>query len=145
MNNFDDGHTDSKSIIISPEEFKVHQFVKIVYSQVAMHDWEASNFPIMRSQTGRFIYFRIAENIIKQTNFSLKSLKSLLGDSPFTPKGLRERLKAMECDGLIELHVDPKDGRVKYLIPTKAFHAHLYIHAEQLRRIIEKDYLLIEK
>jgi DNA-binding MarR family transcriptional regulator len=74
-----------------------------------------------------------------------QSLKNLVSDTGYTDKAIRSRLQKMEEDGYIELVQSDADTRSKYAVPTPLFQAAVYLHAEQMRRIFAKDFLLIEK
>jgi hypothetical protein len=51
----------------------------------------------------------------------------------------------MEAAGLIEAVSLESDGRSKCLMPSEKLYESIYLHADQVRRIFEKNFWLIEK
>jgi DNA-binding MarR family transcriptional regulator len=51
----------------------------------------------------------------------------------------------MEKEGYIASVNGEDDARSKYLMPTERFYETIYLHADQVRRIFDKDFLMIEK
>jgi predicted transcriptional regulator len=135
----------TEKISMSSEELKLYEFIRIVGVQAHLHQWESLNFPLTKSLTGRYIYFYIVSNILSKSEFSKKPLKNLLGDCPFSEKGIRKKIQELEKKGFIKIVSDDDDARSKYLKPTDALYASVYVHAEQIRKVIEKDFLLIDK
>lgn len=74
-----------------------------------------------------------------------RALKDLMSGSAYTEKALRTRIREMEKDGLIEAISGKDDARSKYLMPTEKMYELIYLHADQVRRVFEKNFLLIEK
>jgi DNA-binding MarR family transcriptional regulator len=54
-------------------------------------------------------------------------------------------MRHMERQGLIEAVTRPDDARSKLLIPTEKFNALMTQHAEQVKKIFDKHFFLIEK
>ena len=101
--------------------------------------------PLLATLTGRHLYFRIAQRAIGDRALLSKALKDLMGGAGYTEKGLRNRIHQMEKEGYIVSVNGEEDGRSKYLMPTEKFYEAIYWHADQVRRIFEKDFLIIEK
>ena len=74
-----------------------------------------------------------------------KALKELMGSGGYTEKALRLRMRELEREGYIHSVSAEADGRSKYLVPTEKFYEAVYMHAEQVRKIFEKNFLMIEK
>jgi hypothetical protein len=62
-----------------------------------------------------------------------------MGDSDYIDKALR--IREMETDGYFASVNGEDDTHSEYLMPTEKF----YLHADQVRRIFVKDFLMIEK
>lgn len=121
------------------------QLTAIVANLAELHEWELEFSPMLTTLTGRHLYFRIAKRAIGDRALLSRALKDLLGGSGYTEKGLRNRIQEMERDGYIISVNGEEDGRSKYLMPTEKFYESIYWHAEQVRRIFGKDFLMIEK
>jgi DNA-binding MarR family transcriptional regulator len=130
---------------MKPEKSKFNDFIKVIDSLAQLHEWEVKNFPLLTTLTGRVLYFRIAQRAIGNPEKLSKSMKNLAGDTAYTDKALRNRLQEMEKTGFIVMVEDENDGRCKYPMPTDMFYAAVYLHAEQMRRIFDKNYLIIDK
>jgi DNA-binding MarR family transcriptional regulator len=55
------------------------------------------------------------------------------------------RMRDMEQAGFIEAVSGKDDARSKYLMPTERFYESIYSHAEQVKKIFDRKFLLIEK
>ena len=100
---------------------------------------------MLSTLTGRHLYFRIAQRAVGDRTLLSKALKDLMGGSGYTEKALRTRMREMEINGYIASVNGEEDARSKYLMPTEKFYEAIYMHADQVRRIFEKDFLMIEK
>jgi DNA-binding MarR family transcriptional regulator len=129
----------------SAKELNTSQLTAIVANLAELHEWESEFCPLLASLTGRHLYFRIAQRAVGDRKLLSKALKDLMGGSGFTEKGLRNRIQQMEKEGYIVSVSAEVDGRSKYLMPTEKFYEAIYWHAEQVRRILEKNFLMIEK
>ena len=67
------------------------------------------------------------------------------GGAGYTEKALRTRMRDMEQAGFIEAVSGKDDARSKYLMPTERFYESIYSHAEQVKKIFDRKFLLIEK
>lgn len=121
------------------------QLTSIVSNLAELHEWELEHAPMLSTLTGRHLYYRIAQRAVGDRALLSRALKDLMGGSGYTEKALRTRMREMERDGLIESVSGEEDGRSKYLMPTEKFYEQIYMHADQVRRIFEKNFLLIEK
>ncbi len=130
---------------MNAEEIELNRFIKIIGNLAKLHEWEMKNFPLMTSLTGRMLYFRIAQRALGDGKDLSKAMKELMGDGSFTEKALRSRLQQMEDEGYIVTVHGEADARFKAPIPTDKFYAAIYLHAEQVRRIFDEDYLMIDK
>ena len=117
----------------------------LVISLAELHQWELENHPLLMTLTGRHLYYRLAQESVKNEHVLTRALKDVSGGMHFTEKALRTRMRQMEREGLIKAVPRPDDARSKQLIPTEKFNALMYQHAEQVKKIFDKHFLLIEK
>lgn len=127
------------------KDINISQLTSIVSNLAELHEWELEFCPLLETLTGRHLYFRIAQRAVGDRALLSKSLKDLIGDSGYTEKGLRNRIIEMEEKGYIVSVVAKDDGRSRCLMPTEKFYEAIYWHAEQVRRLFNKDFLMIEK
>ena len=117
----------------------------LVSSMAELHQWELDHHPLLETLTGRHLYYRLAQEAAKgECEFS-RALKDVFGGMHFTEKALRTRMRQMEREGLVQAIPRLDDGRSKQLVPTDKFEFLLKQHAEQVKRIFDRHFLLIEK
>jgi len=58
---------------------------------------------------------------------------------------LRRIRSELERNGVIESVACQDDGRAKYLMPTEKFYEAIYLHAQEAKKIFQKNFLMIEK
>lgn len=127
------------------KQTNTRQLTAIVNNLAELHEWELNNAPLLATLTGRHLYSRIAQRAVGDHALLSRSLKDLMGGSGYTEKALRIRMREMEASGYIASVNGADDARSKYLMPTEKFYEAIYLHADQVRRIFEKDFLMIEK
>lgn len=127
------------------KQINTSQLTAIVANLAQLHQWEVEHMPLLGTLTGRHLYFRIAQRAVGDKALLSRALKDLMYGSGFTEKGLRTRMREMEANGFIASVSGEEDGRSKCLMPTEKFYEAIYLHADEVRRIFEKDFLLIEK
>ena len=132
-------------VYVISRDINTGQLTAIVANLAELHEWELQNAPILSSLTGRHLYYRIAQRAVADRSLLPRALKDLMGGSGFTEKALRTRMREMEAAGLIEAVSLETDGRSKCLMPSEKLYESIYLHADQVRRIFEKNFLLIEK
>ena len=130
---------------MSRREINTAELTGIVSSLAELHEWELDNAPLLSTLTGRHLYFRIAQRAVGDRELLSRALKELTGGVGYTEKALRTRIREMQQDGFIESLNGLDDGRSRYLMPTEKFYESIYLHADQVRRVFEKKFLLIEK
>lgn len=130
---------------MNAREINTAQLTSIISNLAELHEWELGFSPLLTTLTGRHLYFRIAQRAVGDRALLSRSLKDLMGGSGFTEKGLRNRIQQMESEGYIVAVNGEVDGRSKYLMPTEKFYEVIYWHADQVRRVFEKDFFMIEK
>lgn len=130
---------------MNPKDMNTGQLTAIVASLAELHEWELGHSPLLNTLTGRHLYFRIAQRAVGDRSLLSKALKDLTCGSGYTEKALRIRMREMEADGYIASVNGQEDARSKCLMPTEKFYEAVNLHADQVRRIFEKDFLMIEK
>ncbi len=130
---------------MNSRDINTAQLTAIVANLAELHEWELDHAPLLGTLTGRHLYYRIAQRAVGDRALLSRALKDLMGGSGYTEKALRTRMREMEKAHLIESVSGEDDGRSKYLMPTEKFYESIYLHADQVRRIFEKNFLLIEK
>lgn len=126
-------------------EQKTTDWWSLVISLAELHQWELENHPLLETLTGRHLYYRLAQESVSHEYVFKRALKDVFGGMHFTEKALRTRMRHMERQGLIEAVTRPDDARSKLLIPTEKFNQLMTQHAEQVKKIFDKHFLLIEK
>ena len=130
---------------VNTKDINTAQLTAIVANLAELHEWELDHAPLLSTLTGRHLYYRIAQRAVGDRALLSRALKDLMGGSGYTEKALRTRMREMERANLIESVNGEDDGRSKYLMPTEKFYESIYLHADQVRRIFERNFLLIEK
>lgn len=121
------------------------ELTSILTTLSEFHQWELESFPLLTTLTGRHLYFRIVQRTVGEKALLTRSLKDLMVGTTYTEKALRIRMRQMESNGLIEAVSDEFDGRSKSLMPTAKFYEDIYSHANGFKKIIGKNFLLINK
>lgn len=126
------------------KEMGASELRSIIASLAELYQWEQDNTPVLRSMTGRHLYYKIADRAIAERSLLTGSLKKdLYAGSVLSEKALRLRMRELEQEGCIEAVSCLDDARAKYLVPTEKFYESIYLHAEQTRRIFSKHFHLI--
>lgn len=121
------------------------QSTHIMSSLAELYEWELDNLPLLRTLTGRHLYFEIARRAVGERQSLSGALKELMGGAGFTDKALRKRLYEMQQAGLIESVRGTHDARSRHLIPTDKFHEMIQAYTDQVHHIFNKNFLMIEK
>ena len=127
------------------KEINTSQLTAIVSNLAELHEWELDHAPLLSTLTGRHLYFRIAQRAVGDRTLLSKALKDLMGGSGYTEKALRTRMREMEINGYIASVNGEEDARSKYLMPTEKFYEAIYLHAQEAKKIFQKNFLMIEK
>ena len=126
------------------KEMGASELRAIIASLAELHQWEQDNSQVLRSMTGRHLYYKIADRAIAERNLLSGSLKKdLYAGSVLSEKALRLRMRELEQEGCIESLNCLDDARAKYLVPTEKFYEAIFLHAEQTRKIFAKYFHLI--
>jgi DNA-binding MarR family transcriptional regulator len=127
------------------KEINTGQLTAIVANLAELHEWEIEHSPMLETLTGRHLYFRIAQRAVGDRALLSRALKDLMSGSGFTEKALRTRMREMEKNGYIASVNGASDARSKCLMPTEKFYEAIYLHSDQVRRIFDKNFLMIQK
>ena len=127
------------------KDLSAPQLTAIIANLAELHEWELANAPLLCTLTGRHLYFRIAQRVVGERELLPRSLKELVGGLGYTDKALRTRMREMEQAGLIAPMPGRDDARARSLMPTEKFYEAVYLHADQVRKIFDKNFLMIEK
>ena len=130
---------------MSTKNINTAQLTAIVANLTELHEWELDHAPMLATLTGRHLYYRIARRAVGDRVLLSRALKDLMGGAGYTEKALRTRMLEMENEGYVESVHCEDDARSRYLMPTEKFYESIYLHADQVKRIFEKNFLLIEK
>jgi DNA-binding MarR family transcriptional regulator len=130
---------------VNAKEMSARQLTSIIANLAELHEWELDNAPLLGTLTGRHLYFRIAQRAVGDRELLSRALKDLMGGAGYTEKALRTRMREMELAGLIASVPGQDDARSRCLMPTEKFYEAIYLHADHVRRVFEKDFLMIEK
>ncbi|MEY4490431.1 MAG: hypothetical protein RLY41_237 [Pseudomonadota bacterium] len=130
---------------MSLKEINTSQLTAIMANLAELHEWEIQNAPLLNTGTGRHLYYRITQRAVGDRELLSRALKDLMGGAGYTDKALRTRMRDMQQGGFIEAINAELDGRSKYLMPTEKFYESIYLHAEQVKKIFDRNFLLIEK
>lgn len=130
---------------MNTNEINVRQLTSIMSNLAELHEWELNNAPLLGTLTGRHLYFRIAQRAVGERELLLRALKDLVSGSEYTDKALRMRMREMQEAGLISSVPSTHDARSRHLMPTEKFYELIYEHTDQVHRIFNKNFLMIEK
>jgi DNA-binding MarR family transcriptional regulator len=126
-------------------ELNSRQLTLIVSNLAKLHEWEVQHSPMLSTLTGRHLYYRIVQRAVGDQALLSKSMKDLMGGVGYTDKALRLRVREMEKEGYVASVNGEDDARCRYLMPTERFYEFVYFHANEVKRIFEKDFLMLEK
>lgn len=121
------------------------QLTSIMIDLAELHQWELENSPFLGTMTGRHLYFKIAQRSIGERALLSRSLKDLYSGAKLSEKALRTRMRELEKLGVIQSVACQEDGRAKFLMPTEKFYEAIYLHAQEAKRIFQKNFLMIDK
>lgn len=109
-----------------------------------LQQWETWQCPPLGTVCGRFLYFKIAQQVMSQAPGSA-SLKDIHVDAQVSERALRLKLRDFEREGWIEAVSGSNDRRARQLVPTPKLMALITAHAQVLEQALSKSLLLIEK
>lgn len=113
-------------------------------SLAELQHWEAQHCTPLNTVCGRFLYFKIAEQVMSETQGS-QSLKDIHVDAHVSERAIRLKLREFERDGLIEAVSSQSDKRARLLTATPKLRALIAAHAQAMDQALGKSLLVIEK
>lgn len=121
------------------------KLIALADSLAELHEWELTHMPMMQTMTGRNLYFMIIQLALDANGDGDKALKEVFSSNHFTARAMRTRMQSMRNEGLLDLVPAPDDGRIKHLMPTAKFYESVSAHTEQLRRLLERSFIVLNK
>lgn len=109
-----------------------------------MNLWEAANCKPLNTVSGRFLYFRIAQQVMRAGQSS-QSLKDIHVDAHLSERAIRLKLREFEREGWIESVATPADKRTRQLVVTPKLLSLIQTHAQALDQALGKSLLVIAK
>ncbi len=110
---------------------------------VALNAWEQQNSPPLLTQSGRSLYFQLAQVLLAPDEDEGLSMKQMLGDA--SERSMRDHMRSFQEAGLLTEKNGTQDARTKHVVPTEKFTEELRQHLDQCIRLLESRYLLLEK
>ena len=116
-------------------------------SLAELHYWELKHMPLMHTITGRGLYFKVLQETLQGHADSVGGQNPMetFNSNHFTDRAMRTRMQAMCKEGLLEMVPSPYDGRAKHVMPTQKFFDLSNTHATQLRKLLERHFILVNK
>ena len=134
-----------KAFSVRSNQIYARQLTHIMSNLAELYEWELDNLPLLRTLTGRHLYFGLARRAVCERELLSGALKEIMGGAEFTDKALRIRLYEMQQAGLIESVRGTHDARSRHLIPTDKFHEMIHTYTNQVHLIFNRNFLMIEK
>lgn len=106
-----------------------------------VRQWESRQLDVLQTFSGRELYLCLAASLLEDAK--PQSFKSLQGQ--MTERATRQRIKAFEALGLIEVDSNQIDHRTKRAVPTKEFIRNLNQHLDLLMHLCEQEFVMISK
>ncbi len=109
-----------------------------------MNLWEAVNCAPLNTVSGRFLYFKIAQQVMREGT-GVQALKDLHVDAHLSERAIRLKLREFEREGWIESVTTPSDKRTRQLVVTPKLLALIQAHAQALDQSLGQALLVIAK
>lgn len=126
-------------------ESQSEDFRSLMQSLVELHEWELANMPMMQTMTGRSLYYRMVQGSLNPHEDGEKALKEIFSSNHYTARAMRTRMQTMRQEGWLELQSGQGDARMKHLLPTPQFNDMALAHAQQLRKLLARFFIVINK
>ncbi len=110
---------------------------------VALHEWEQKQSDSLRTQSGRSLYFQLAESLLTPGEGEGVLMKQMVGTT--SERSMRDHMRAFQEAGLLTEKSGSQDARTKQIVPTEKFTEELCKHLDYCIRLLENQYLLLEK
>jgi hypothetical protein len=110
---------------------------------VALNAWEQKNCPPLLTQSGRSLYFQLAQVLLAPVGGDGLSMKQRLGDA--SERSMRDHMRLFQEAGLLTEISGAQDARTKQIVPTEKFIEGLRQHLDLCIELLEDRYLMVEK
>jgi DNA-binding transcriptional ArsR family regulator len=110
---------------------------------VALNAWEQNYSVPLKTQSGRSLYFQLAQALLAPDACDGVMMKQRVGDA--SERSLRAHMRSFEEAGLLTEKSGIQDARTRQIIPTEKFTEDLVEHLDHFMRLLESHYLLLEK
>jgi hypothetical protein len=110
---------------------------------LAMNAWELKNSAPLKTQSGRALYFQLAQSSLIPDGSEVVMMKQRVGDA--SERSMRDHMRLFQEEGLMTEKNGSKDARTKQILPTEKFTEELRLHLDHFAHLLESHYLLIEK
>lgn len=109
---------------------------------VALNDWEQKYSASLQTQSGRSLYFQLAQALLAEDAQGGVMLKRRVGHA--SERSIRDCLRIFQEAGLLLEQSGVQDARTKQIVPTDTFIRELCKHLYHSIALLEDRYLLIE-
>ena len=106
-----------------------------------LNDWERHNLCVLKTNSGRDLYYAIVAHFFNHPTSGSVPLKSF--PIALSDKAMRLRMQEFEQEGLIVIHDNPLDHRSRSLTPTPKLYELYRLHSEALCEIIKQRFVYI--
>ena len=110
---------------------------------VALNAWEQKNSALLKTQSGRSLYFQLAQALLAPDACEGVMMKQRVGDA--SERSVRAHMRLFEEAGLLTEKSGTQDARTKHIVPTEKFAEELLQHLDHFIGLLEGHYLLLEK
>jgi hypothetical protein len=110
---------------------------------VALNAWEQKNCPSIETQSGRSLYFQLAQALLTTDEGEDVLMKQRMGDA--SERSMRDRIRSFQEAGLLTEKSGTQDARTRQIVPTEKFTEGLRQHLDLCIELLEDRYLMVEK
>lgn len=125
------------------EANKLAEDFALVQILTDLHAWEATHIPLLKSVSGRQLYFSVAQQAVLMGR--PPTVKEVVMAQHITDRAMRTKLAEFIEANYLDLKPSDNDGRSKSLYPTEKYNSHLWMHVQEFRRIIDSHFYIIDR
>ena len=122
--------------------------IRILTALAKLKRWENANSNILKSASGCQLYYGLILHLNNKNNeLMINSLKDIYYDDgiQLTERGLRLTIRAFEAEGALSLERGDDDKRSRRMFLTGKLQEHMLAHADAMGKILNENYLVIQK
>lgn len=122
--------------------------IELLAAFAQIQKWEVLNSDLMRSASGRQLYFGLIRHLGKEEGAPLvDSMKEIYCDEgiQLTERGVRLTIRAFEADGVVFVERSDGDKRSRRIFLTEKLQKLMISHAEVMRKELSQNFLLLKK